>query len=582
MLSGKIVAGRLVRLAVLRYVDDLKYAGKRGFILEPQRAIEAIDFIERCCKHSKGSRFSGTPFILSPWQKFCLWNLFGWRRKDDGMRRFSRALIEIARKNGKSTFAAALALLLLVFDHPVEPVAEIYSAATKEQQARIVHDEAKRMVKKSRSLRKRLRVLNKSIQYPATDGFFQPIGSDSDSTDGLNTHGVIGDELHAWQPRHRGLFDKLITAGGSREQPLILFITTAGEEKSQIWIEERDYAASVVESVISGKIVSDDFFAFVCALDVKRPCPGCPNCDKRRKQPRLPGEVCDGSAEIAADDPYDEATWIKANPNLGVSVSLKYLRERANEAKHKPTAKNTFLRYHCNLMVSSSVKAIPPELWVHGAGKLSIERGQLCHGAFDLGRRDDFAALALTFPYTVADGWCYDLLTWSFTTQARDEKLKGEQFQRWIDDGRLEEHWGDQTDFAAIRDKIVDLSRTYKVVTWAYDPTFAEQMGQELSNDHGLEMFPFTQAPKHYNEPIREFLRALRRGDICHGDDPVLAWQANNLSIKRNTRDEWMPDKIDSVGKIDAMVAVLMSFSECLFHQDEGTSIYEERGLRVL
>lgn len=581
MLSGKIVAGRLVRLAVQRHVDDLKHAGKRGFVFVKERANEAINFIETCCCHSKG-KFQGKPFLLSGWQKFVIWCLFGWRRKDDGMRRFKRALIEIARKNGKSTLAAAIALLLLVFDYPVEAVAEIYSAATKEKQAKIVHDEAKRMVKKSKALRKRLRVLSNSIQYPATDGFFQPIGSDSDSTDGLNTHGVIGDELHAWQPRHRGLFEKLVTAGGSREQPLVLFITTAGEERSQLWIEEREYAVRVVESVISQEIVSDNFFAFVCALDTKRACSGCQKCDKRRRKPVVPGEICDGSAELPADDIFDESTWIKANPGLGVSVKIEYLRDQANEAQNKPTARNTFARYHCNLMTSASEKAIPPELWVRGSGKLSIEKGQLCHGAFDLGRRDDWAAIALCFPYTIDDAWCYDFITWSFTVQARDDELQTDQFQRWIDDGRLEEHWGDQVDFAAIRDKIVELSRQYHVVTWAYDPTFAEQMGQELVNDHGLDTFPFTQAAKHYNEPIRELLRALKRGDICHGDDPVLAWQAGNLCVRRNTRDEWMPDKVDSPGKIDAMVSSLMAFSECLFHQDEGKSIYEERGLRVL
>ena len=586
VLSGDILAGRLVRLAVLRHVVDLDRAGRRGFVFDPQPAIEAIEFIERCCRHSVGE-FAGQPFLLSPWQKFVVWSLFGWRRKENNVRRFRKALIEIARKNGKSTFSAALALLLLVFDRPVEPGAEIYCVATKEKQAQIVHREAKRMVQRSPALRRRLRVLQKSITYPQLDSFFQPLGSDSDSTDGLNTHAVVMDELHAWQPRHRGLYEKLTTAGGARQQPLVIAITTAGDDRSIIYEEERDLAVRVLESVVTGEIVSDIHFAYIASIDYPGDQP-CWECVKRRvlKKRRVRRcRACKGKELVPPDDPFDESVWPKANPNLGISVSLEYLREQANEAKQKPTALNSFLRYHCNVRVTSTEKAIRPELWAAAAGELTDPPDVPACGAWDLGRSDDWSAIALVWPFYDEDGEIdrYEIRTWSFTCEARAEELCNARVQQWIDAGLLEVHWGDQVDFGAIRDKILELNERYQVASWAYDPTFSQQLAQELLNEHGLNVFKFTQAAKFYNEPIRTFLRCLARKQIRHDGDPVLAWQAGNLTIRRNWRDEWMPDKVASDGKIDAMVALLMAFSECLFQEHQAErSVYEERGIRTL
>jgi phage terminase large subunit-like protein len=621
VLSGAQTAGRLVRLAVLRHVRDLTEAPARGFVFEPRYAEEAIAFIETVCKHSAG-KFAGQPFVLSPWQRFIVWNLFGWRREADGTRRYRRALIEIARKNGKSTFAAALSLLLLVFDHPAEPAAEVYCVATKEKQAQIVHREAKRMVSQSPALRRRLVLLQKSVDYPAQESFFQPLGSDSDSTDGLNTHAVIGDELHAWREKHRGLFEKLTTAGGARTQPLVCFITTAGDDLSRIWSEERDYAVRCLESALTGDTVSDQLFAFIAAIDLEdRPCPGCRKCQPPalRKSSGRNGsttklwparirEHCDGSGRIAADDPFDERCWPKANPNLHVSVGLGYLREQAREAQQKPTSYNSFLRYHLNVRVSSTVKALPAALWEIGRQPVDAERGAVAYGAWDLGRSDDWAAVALVFPRdadtfhpdrgkmlddtaaadspptanTPDDDTTYGIRAWCFTTEARADELCGDPYQGWIDRGLLTVHWGDEIDIAAIGDQIRELAATYQVLSWAYDPTFSMQLAQELHTKDGLPIFSFTQAARFYNEPLRRFLRDLRAGRIRHGGDPVLAWQAGNLSVKRNNRDEWFPDKIGSLGKIDGLVATLMAYSEALYAKNAARSAYEHHGVRVL
>lgn len=451
-----------------------------------------------------------------------------------------------------SVFCSYLALLLFAFDNPLEAGAEIYVAATKEQQACIIHSEAARMVRQSPSLKKLIVSHKNNLSIPSNDSFFRPLGSDSDKTDGLNPHGVFKDELHAWQERHRGLHEKLSTGGASRRQPLEVTITTAGDDKSVLWKEENDFASRCVESVINGDIVSDTQFAFVACIDKD-------------------------------DDPFDEANWPKANPNLGVSCKLAYLREKANDAQKDATKLNQFLRYYCNIQVSSTEKAIDAELWKLGAGPLSDLTGRECHGGFDLGRSRDFAAIAVVVPFddTDADGGeCkrFELKVQSWTCEKAELPLENEPFRSWIKAGLLKVSDNDDVDFADVEATILAWSKLYDVKTWAYDPTFAQQMGQNLLNVHGLQIFPFTQTARYYNEPIRKFLTALRSGLVRHGNDSCLTWQAGNLCIRKNAKDEWMPDKGDSLGKIDGMVSVLMAYSECLFAEKSGPSIYSSPG----
>lgn len=333
--SGEIVAGRLVRLAVQRHVADLaeeeRSGSCRGFYFDDLAGEAACEFFPALLVHSIG-KWDGEPFELSPWQKFVMWCLFGWKSIDTKRRRFRRAFISVARKNGKTTTACGIPIICMYCDDPPEAGAQIYCAATKEEQAMLLWREAERMIKRSPHLRELTTFRHKRLIFGAMDSFFRPLGSDSDSTDGLNPHVVVKDELHAWQERHRGLHEKLSTGFGSREQPLEIAITTAGDDKSTIWQEEDDYARRIVESVITGDIVDDSVFCYVARIDDE-------------------------------DDPFDESCWEKANPNLGVSTEIESLRKQANEARQKPTAYNSFVRYHCNRRVTSSERAIRPEQW---------------------------------------------------------------------------------------------------------------------------------------------------------------------------------------------------------------------------
>lgn len=538
VMSGRLVTGRLQKLAVKRHLADLKSAGKRGFYFSEGHALEAIDFIQTCCRHSKGQQFASKPVILTPSQKFIVWCLFGWRRNRDGLRRFKKAYLSMARKWGKSTFAAAVAMLLATFDNPLEPGAEIYSTATKEAQAAIVHGEAKRMVAQSPALREVLQVTKKSIDCPGLNAFFQVIGSDSKSTDGQNSHGCIIDELHAWRGQHRDFHEKLTTAVGARLQPLFLTITTAGDDKSEIWMEEEAYAVKTLESVITGHIVDDTQFAFICTLDED-------------------------------DDPFDERCWIKANPHIGETVTIDYCREQANEAKGKPAALNKFLRYVCNRKTASRERAITPELWMRGAEPPEPIEGRVGFVAIDAGRTNDWAARAAVFPRGDGLDATLDVEIQCWAAEKSPLRLDRPPFTDFIEDGTLIVCPGDEVDFQLIEDDIAELNNLCAIQTVAADKTFVPQLLQRLELLYGMNAFAFTQSPRFYSAPIRAMQRMLSQKRLIHGNDRCLTWQAQNLTIRRNAKDEWMPEKAGGDLKVDAMVALLMAISEFLYHGSE-------------
>ena len=548
VLSGEVVAGRYVRLACQRQLDDEVRAKDRGYQFSWGHAAEAIEFFEKHLRHSKGE-WAGKPFMLSDSQRFIVGCVFGWRRIESGYRRFSRVYMTCGRKWGKTEFASGFALKLGTCDVPAEPGAEIYICATKEDQARdLTFRQCCRMVAQSPVLAGRLETYKRALVVPPHDilqpnSTIKPVGSDSKTSDGFDLHGAILDELHAWQKRHAELYDKMTTAGGSRRQELIVIITTAGSDDSEIWQRLDGYYCRVLDAVTSGEIVSDNHFGFVARIDEQ-------------------------------DDPFDEAVWPKANPNYPVTPKHEYLVQQRNEAKDDPIERQKFLRYHCNVRVEAHNKPIDAALWRAAEGDLS-QMGT-AHGGIDLGRSDDFAAWAIVWD----NGGKYEVTAKTYCCAERPKYLKSPQFAEWIASGELIEHPGDSVDFNVLQADILEASRLYGVTTWAFDPHFAKQMGQNLVAELGEDVpFEFTQAAHFYNEPIRNFVKALKGGQVTADGNRCTRWQADNLRIKPNAKDEWMPDKSSREYKIDAMVAILMAFSECLFAERETEWTAEELGV---
>lgn len=543
--SGDIPAGRLQKLAVRRYLADRKSGHERGLKFDSDTATRCCAFFPMVCRHSIGE-WDGMPFELSPSQMFCVWNIFGWKFIESGYRRFARAYISAARKWGKTTLTAGIALLAEVADEVdsarCEPAAEVYITATKEDQAKIMYKEAVRMVTASPALKDRLRIQKSKPRLidKETDGSIVPLGADSPFS-GLNPHCVLIDELHEWKERHRPFLDTITSGSGSRRQSLQVIITTAGDDHSQIWIEEYEHAVKVVESVVDGNVIDDREFVWIAEIDPE-------------------------------DDPLDSGNWAKANPNYPITPKQDYIESRAERASAMPSAYNSFVRFHCNRRTSSDERIISIEDWAKGAKPTSIIDGMSCHGGFDLGRSDDWSGVSLCFPIegrTEQGKRCidhYEVVSRCFCARNGRFKVDQEPFRTWIRDGLLHCCDGNQIDFDDIRALIYDWTNRYKVRTWAHDKTFAGDFAQSMRNEKGIECFEFNQCHAFYNVPMRRFVEHdVPQGRIWHGNDKVLAWQAGNLEKATNPKDQWMPKKNAKRYKIDGMVALLMAYSECLY-----------------
>lgn len=544
MLAGRRVAGKLERAAVERHLADLQNGKRRGIYFDEAEADRACRFFP-LLKLTDGE-WAGRPFDLQPFQRFIVWSIFGWRRESDKLRRFRRVWISVARGNGKNPFAAALVLLLLAFDNPVEPRAECYTAATTKKQARILFADVKAFVNAEGELRKLLDVRPDNLNVPATGAKLEILAGDGDVADGLRIHAVTVDEFHAWTSRKlRELWNKIVSALGKRRQPMLLVITTAGNEESELWDEEHDWAAKVVTQ--GNGIEADNLFVWIAAID-------------------------------AGDDPFDERNWAKANPMLAPGVvKIDHLRAEADKAKWNPAAKNIFLRYHCNTKVTSSTKLIPPELWALGAGPLPDLAGQVCCGGFDWGWKDDLAALAFAFPIDVVQVGGVDLPRYALAVDAwiperTSRNLAEEPYATWIREGWLRVTPGDTTDVQAIHDRFSECQGLYEIRSVAMDPNNAREFGSRIVSVYGIEAYWFGQSHGKYNEPTRELLSALRQDRIRHGGNPLLAWAMDNVVASVDSRGYIKPDKALSKRKIDPACAVIMALSECLFGGDSAGS----------
>ncbi|MBI3357923.1 MAG: terminase large subunit, partial [Nitrospirae bacterium] len=402
VLNGTVIAGELVRLAVKRHLLDLQQGQKRGLWFNDAEAEKSVEIFSYF-KHSKGE-WAGQPFKLEPWETFIVWVLFGWMNKE-GVRRFRTAYVEVARKNGKSTAGAGIGIKLAFADN--EQGAEVYSVATKKDQAIIVHSEAMRMVKASPELLDSITPMKNSLSCAERNQKYEPLGADEDTLDGLNVHGAIVDELHAH--KNRAVYDLMSTGTGARRQPLLFAITTAGTDQTDASVcwEQHVYAAQILRGIIS----DDKYFGFICAMDDK-------------------------------DDWQNERNWYKANPNLGVSKKLDYMRDSAKKAAKMPGFLNTFLRLDLNRWTQQSTHWIDMLLWDQNAGRPMMEtalHGRLCFAGLDLSSVSDLTALILLFPDLV-DRDAVNLVCRFWCPEARlsDEHNRyRDQYQAWARDGWL-------------------------------------------------------------------------------------------------------------------------------------------------
>ena len=544
VVAGKIVACKWVRLACERYFHDLKTAKKRGLYFDREAADRAIRFFH-LLKHSKG-QWAGRFLVLEPWQQFIVWNVFGWMRRD-GTRRFRFVYEEVARKNGKSTWAAGVGIYLAFFDN--EAGAEVYSASTKRDQSRIVHGEAVRMVKKNSSLKKHINIFKDNLSLESTASKYQPLGADSDSTDGLNVSGAIADELHAWKTRD--MWDVLETATGSRTQPLIVAITTAGFDRQSICYEKHEYTRKVLDGFKDGSFVDDAWFGIIFTLD-------------------------------EGDDWRDEEVWVKANPNLGISKSWEDLREKAKRAGKMPASLNSFLRRELNMWTQGETKWMDMDVWRACTGdvpanKLPEElKGEICFGGLDLSSTSDLTAELLVFPKIENKILYFDVVArfWLPEDAINPRTQEGTHYEEWVREGWITATPGNVLDYEWV---FADLEADYNqfdLRRMAYDRWGAARVAQVLEN-MGMTVVPFGQGFASMSPAMTETERAVLQKRIRHGNNPVLTWMMDNVVAVTDPAGNKKPDKKKSKEKIDGAVALFMAIDQAV-RGDEAGDISDE------
>jgi phage terminase large subunit-like protein len=517
--NGRPVS-RLELLCAQRHLDDVSHARARGLKWDIAASNAAIAFFSEL-PHTKGRQWAGQKFQPEPWQRFLIGSLFGWQRVD-GTRRFRRAYVELPRKNGKSFLAAGVALWLAFFDG--EARAEVYTAATKREQARLVFDEAAAMVKRTPDLKALINVSVGNLHSLASGSKLQPLGADADTTDGLNISGAIVDELHAHKTR--AMVDVLDTATAARLQPLIFEITTAGCDRETVCWEHHDYAARLLEGVFE----DDAWFVFLAGAD--------------------PG-----------DDWTDERTWQKANPNLGVSVSLDDLREKARKAERVPTDQNAFRRLHLNEWTEQEDRWLNVKDWQACNAKVDPDalRGRPCYVGLDLSATSDLTALSLAFP---ADDDAVDVLMRFWLPEARialrAERRDSVPLESWVREGWLRSTPGNVVDYEAIRAELGVLARTYQIKQVGFDPWNATQLMTQLQGD-GFECVEIRQGYLSLSAPTKALEARVLSKRIRHGGNPVLTWCASNVAVETDPAGNVKPSKKRAKDRIDGIVALIMA-----------------------
>ncbi len=511
-----------------------------------------IDFFAECLTHVK-AEWAGDPFVLAVWQTAIVANVYGWQRPD-GTRRYREVFIYVARKNGKTAFAAGNVLFMLFCEH--EAGAEIYSSAADKDQASLLYDQATEMVRNEEVLQSRSTIYlsTRAIVLKDHTGSYKPISADAYSKHGYGASFVVNDELHA-QPNAK-LIEVLETSMGSRRQPLTFHITTA------------DFARPSI-----------------CNTKLKEARAVRDNGGKRTK-PGYDPEFLPVIYEASRKDDWTKvATWRKANPNLGISVKMVYMRRKCRKAMEDPTFENTFKRLHLNIVTEQAERWIQMDKWDASAGAVDAKEleGRECYAGMDLAETIDTASTVLFFPDPdpEAEKPRHKVLPffWIPEERARERELRDHvPFLAWAAQGLIELTPGNIIDYRYIRRRLVELSKLYQIIEVGYDPWNARQLALQLKDEEELPMVEFRQGYQSMNEPCKRLGGMILAAEIEHGAHPVLDWQAANISIRKDPAGNIKIDKPSSTEKVDGMVGLVMGIGCWMAQQGAGKSVYEERG----
>ena len=529
--AGKCIVCKRTRRQYERLVDDIHHP-KDGYIFDRARAERPIAFIERFCKHSKGE-WAGQPLRLELFQKAFISALFGFVDAKTGYRKYRETLFYVARKNGKSVMLSGLALYMLIADQ--EAGAEVYSVASKKDQAKIIYEETYNMVRQSPDLLQVIKKRKSDLYFPLTFSKFQPLGKNSDTLDGLNSSLVIIDELHSIKDRN--LYEVMKQSQSARRQPLLVMITTAGTVRECIFDDMYKYACGVCD----GTITDPHFLPIIYELDSK-------------------------------EEWLDPMKWEKANPGLNRIKKLDDLISKVSRAKQSPRDLTGVLVKDFNVIQSVASTwitfddAANPETF-----ELERFKGYYAIGGADLSRSGDLTAATLLFMDKQEKRYVtqmYFLPKDNFEQRVKEEKIP---YDKWYEAGLLRLCEGNSINYSDVTAWFLEMVEKYDVTpAWIYyDPYSAAYWVQEMQS-HGFNMVKCYQGVKTLSLPMQQLGQDLAAKKVNYNANPLLLWCITNTGVKTDVNGNIQPIKATNPKyRIDGLASLLDAYVGLLDHYNE-------------
>lgn len=539
--SGKVTVCAKLHKTYKKLVHDIKNPDE--FFYSPKRANHVLEFCENFCRHSKG-KFGGKLIVLELWEKAMLAAIFGFVNID-GVRKYQRAVLIIGKKNGKSLLASCVGLYLQIGDN--EPGAEVYAVATKRDQAKIIWAEAKRMVRKSPYLLKKIKPLVAEMVSDYNDSVFKPLASDSDTLDGLNIHGCLMDEFHQWK-NGKPLYDIMADGIAAREQPLIFMTSTAGTVREDIYDDIYDEASRTINGYFDENGYKDErSIFFVYELDSRKEWTN-PEC------------------------------WQRANPGLGTIKNYRILAEKVEKAKSNPKLVKNLVCKEFNIPETSSEAWLTWEqlnnTTVYDVEKLNP---RYFIGGADLSSTTDLTAAKAIFRIP-GDEHIYVMSMYWIAEDLVDKKVHEDQipYDIWIEQGYCRTCPGNKIHakyvtewFAEIKDKL-DIYPMYI----GYDAWSATYWVEEMEKIFGKIMIPVHQGKKTLSAPMKSLERDLEAKLIIYNNNPIDKWCLANTSYDEDKNGNIQPHKTTrSTRRIDGTAALLDAYTVYLDKQEEYNSL---------
>lgn len=541
VVQGQTPCGPLVLGACKKHLAELETQGTEEFpyVYDATKLGRYMAFCKLLVQFE--GEWSGKPLSLMPWQLFVSGSLLCWVRRDNGYRRFRSAYIEVARKNGKSAWAASLSLFFLMLDG--EHGAQILCLATKKDQAKIVYEGSLKFIRGR--LSEKVRTAYGQTEFPITNSIYKPLAANSRKADGLNCHFACADELHEWPDA--GLWDVVQSSMSARRQPLMFGITTAGFARQGLAVDMRAVGKTLCDDAGRRDSVLDARFSYIAA-----------------------------PSESDEDIWWEPRVWVAANPSFGLTKKEGWFKERVEEAMMQPSKQAEFKTKDCNIWCGASKSWLNAEAWKG----LAVDAGEFreslvgapCFGGMDLAKVSDFTSFVLYFKPSGPSGIRarHRILSLSWLPEdILNRRDCNPLYRQWVDAGHLRLTHGNATDFATIRADIINMLDGMDVQAIGYDRWAASETVQYLQG-HGISMHPVTQGFA-LDSALRELERLVVGGSLAHDGNPLLAWQAANATLARNRHGLVAICKDQDALKIDAVAAAADAISVAIATPDDAS-----------